>query len=101
MKPLYVLAALSLYSMLGTAPAFADPCERSPSSMKVSGMDLDVTRCQLAIISQKLAEQEMMQSATTAQAVMNAQDKAAAEARVRDWQTYFAAYIGAPAEPAK
>jgi hypothetical protein len=62
-------------------------------------MDPDVTRCQVFLLGQQIADSTTQATALAAQNLLDKKDRdeaaANAAAREKQWADYFAAYIGA------
>ncbi len=75
------------------------PCERGPQSLRLAGVDPDVTRCQIFIMQQAIGNAETRAADAAANAELTTKDLATArsqsEKREKEWGDYFAAYIGA------
>ncbi len=78
----------------------AKPCERGPQSLRLSGVDPDVTRCQIFIMQQAIGNAETRAADAAANAELTSKDLAASKSqsakREKEWGDYFAAYVGAP-----
>jgi len=54
----------------------AGPCERGPTSMRMAGVDLDVTRCQLSLMGKTLGDKESEEAALAATLLLTRSDLA-------------------------